>query len=344
MTTPVHTWLIVILLFVVFHNTHCLKFPLTMPYVNPRLPNRESYLCTGVAVDQETPLYITGFAPTASRDTVHHLMVIGCEYPVSGVDKNLWNCGGTLSEVGLPNPGGTCPGSMATQILYMWSLDADGLDFPPDVSLTVGGNSSIQHLVLQVHYVSNQVIPYEGDTSGVIVDYQAAPTDYSAGIVSLHVHGKIPAGGIAYWDSACRLLGSTAIQPWAFLGHTHHLGKLVTGWYVSENQTWTGLGKSNPQMPQRFDPIMNERILVPGDILASRCVMQAEDNQKEVLQGLSSKMEMCDFFLYFWTRREDFINGPAGQQCTSKGPPEVSWGTMGLSNIPSESYLLKHFE
>ena len=27
-----------------------LRFPVTMPYVNPQLPNEESYLCTGVAV------------------------------------------------------------------------------------------------------------------------------------------------------------------------------------------------------------------------------------------------------------------------------------------------------
>ena len=139
-----------------------LKFPLTMPYVHPRLPNSESYLCTGVAVDQDTPHYITGFTPTASRETVHHLMVIGCEYPVTNMEINLWNCGGTLREDGLQNPGGTCPGSSATQILFMWSLDAAGLDFPPDVSLTVGGNSSIQHLVLQVHYISNNLIPDMG--------------------------------------------------------------------------------------------------------------------------------------------------------------------------------------
>ena len=324
--------------------TIALEFPLTMPYVHPRLPNSESYLCTGVAVDPQTPHYITGFTPTASRDTVHHLMVIGCEYPVTSMEMNLWNCGGTLREDGLPNPGGTCPGSSATQILFMWSLDADGLDFPPDVSLTIGGNSSIQHLVLQVHYVSNNFIPEQGDTSGVIVDYQDTPTGYSAGIVSLHVHGKVPAGELVYWDSACRLLGSTPIQPWAFLGHTHHLGQLVTGWQVSDNMTWTNLGLSNPQLAQSFYPVTTERILVPGDILAARCVLQSDNVEKEVSQGLSSTMEMCDFFLYFWTRSQDFSSGPAGQQCTNKGPPGVSWGTMGLSNIPSQSYLLNHFE
>ena len=50
---------------------------MTMPYVRPQLPNNESYLCTGVAVDPNTEHFITGFTPLASRNTVHHLMVIG---------------------------------------------------------------------------------------------------------------------------------------------------------------------------------------------------------------------------------------------------------------------------
>ena len=104
-----------------------------------------------------------------SSHTVHHLMVIGCEAPVTGLEVNLWNCGGSLAEAGLESPGTTCPGSKASQVrniqkylyngkifvqvLYMWSLDAAGLQFPAGVSLGVGGGSSIQHLVLQIHYV-----------------------------------------------------------------------------------------------------------------------------------------------------------------------------------------------
>ena len=74
----------------------------------------------------------------------------------------------------------------------MWSLDGDSLLFPYDVSLSVGGDSGIQHLVLQVHYISNDRIPEHGDNSGVLVQYQTQPTGYSAGIVSLHVHGVVP--------------------------------------------------------------------------------------------------------------------------------------------------------
>ena len=54
---------------------------------------------------------------------------------------------------------------------------------------------------------------------------------------------------------------------------------------------------------------------------------------------------MCDFFLYFFTRAEDSRSSAAGQQCTSRGPPEVSWASMGLANIPEQSYQLEqHYE
>ena len=67
-------------------------------------------------MQQDTPLYITGISPLASRHTVHHLMVIGCSAPVSGLETNLWNCGGSLMEPGLESPGTTCPGSQTSQV------------------------------------------------------------------------------------------------------------------------------------------------------------------------------------------------------------------------------------
>ena len=39
------------------------------------------------------------------------------------------------------------------QVLYMWSLDAGAMELPERVSLSVGGNTSIQHLVLQVSII-----------------------------------------------------------------------------------------------------------------------------------------------------------------------------------------------
>ena len=99
--------------------------------------------------------------------------------------------------------------------------------------------------------------------------------------------------------------------------------------------TWTLLTASDPTQPQSFRPVTTGETLYPGDILATRCVFQS-DGEEVVVQGLASTMEMCDLFLYFWTRREDLVNSPVGQQCTNKGAPGVSWTTMGLNNIPPE--------
>ena len=80
-------------------------------------------------------LHITGWRPLASRDTVHHMMVIGCEAPVTGVETNLWNCGGSLAEAGLESPGTTCPGSAASQVSYVincvldFNLKLDNVEF-----------------------------------------------------------------------------------------------------------------------------------------------------------------------------------------------------------------------
>ena len=40
----------------------------------------------------------------------------------------------------------------------MWSLDAGAMEFPERVSLSVGGNTSIQHLVLQVSIIIIMII------------------------------------------------------------------------------------------------------------------------------------------------------------------------------------------
>ena len=69
----------------------------------------------------------------------------------------------------------------------MWSLDGDTLIFPKDVSLTVGKNSNIRHLVLQVHYISKDNIPETGDTSGLVVEYQTEQTEFAAGNDVSHV-------------------------------------------------------------------------------------------------------------------------------------------------------------
>lgn len=43
-------------------------------------------------------------------------------------------------------------GTMDKKIVYAWALDAPSKKLPPGVGLRVGGDTDIQHLVLQLHY------------------------------------------------------------------------------------------------------------------------------------------------------------------------------------------------
>ena len=73
----------------------------------------------------------------------------------------------------------------------------------PGVDSCQGDSGHYLHTIytLSTHYLHNiytihgstDHIPATGDTSGVVVEYQDQATEYSAGILSLHVHGTVPA-------------------------------------------------------------------------------------------------------------------------------------------------------
>ena len=99
----------------------CDKFPILMPNVRPKLPNKESYLCTGISTDPTKELYITGFETKTTQNAAHHLMVVGCSNPALGSTRhNLWNCGGSLGENSL-DFGGSCQGG-EMQVLNIYEL------------------------------------------------------------------------------------------------------------------------------------------------------------------------------------------------------------------------------
>jgi len=48
-----------------------------MPFVKPRLPQNETYLCTAFDVDPDRTLFVTGIEPlNLDMQTVHHLVSI----------------------------------------------------------------------------------------------------------------------------------------------------------------------------------------------------------------------------------------------------------------------------
>jgi hypothetical protein len=61
-----------------------------MPFVKPRLPQNETYLCTAADLDPDETLYVTGAEPLdLSSETVHHLVRIEVDGSRCGRTDNL---------------------------------------------------------------------------------------------------------------------------------------------------------------------------------------------------------------------------------------------------------------
>merc|ERR1711874_271300 len=307
-------------------------FPILMPKARPSM--EEAYLCTPVRVTDTETFYVTGFKPNATAHTAHHMLVYGCEEP--GSEAPIWNCGEMAeAEEGLElHP----PCAAGNQIIYAWAMGAPELKLPADTGFRMGKDSNIKYLVLQVHYAHIDMIPAAGDDSGVILHYTDEERPQTAGVMLLGTGGMTPAHSTTFFETACTVDDARTIHPFAFRTHTHSLGKVVSGWKVSEGAKWDLIGKKDPQKPQMFYPVADSSLtLTKGDVVAARCTM-VNDRDTTTYVGATKEDEMCNFYIMYW------VKGmlPMDQTtCFSRGPPTWSWGGWaglslgaGLDNIP----------
>ncbi|OQV24773.1 Peptidylglycine alpha-hydroxylating monooxygenase [Hypsibius exemplaris] len=311
------------------------RTPLLMPGVAPQ--KADTYMCYTMKLNSNMEQNLVGFLPNTSH-VVHHMLLYGCPEP--GSQERVWNCGGDMSGTsGDDNAQETSPVCQSDEkILYAWAHNAPSLELPEDVGFQVGGETNIQYLVLQVHY-NDQVKDYHNkdgkkDHSGITLLHTMEELPRQAGVIVMLANGRIPAQRQEVVDIACPIVENTEIHPFAYRVHTHKLGKAVSG-YVIQDGKWNLLGKRDPQTPQMFYPVADDKlVLSAGDIIAARCTM---DNPHEHAVKMGSTMmdEMCNFYLMYWTEKP---YAPVSQDsCVSLGPPYVYWDTFGLKDIPADS-------
>lgn len=306
-------------------------FPLLMPKVKP--PNPESYLCTPVKIQDET-FFINGFSPKAIKHTAHHMLLYGCEKP--GTMEDLWNCGEMNSSPEDPLEHHQ-PCKKGSQILYGWAMDAPDLTLPEGVGFRVGEDTRIKYLVLQVHYNELDMIPAEGDNSGILLHYTRTPLPKTAGVLLLGTGGFAPAHTTTFFETACMMDDEREIHPFYFRTHTHKLGKVVSGWRVTQEgreNKWDLIGKKSPQDPQLFYPVHDESItLKKNDIVAARCTM-VNDRDTTTWIGPTNMDEMCNFYIMYWVEGKKTVHPDV---CFTAGPPDWSWArNASLKNIPND--------
>ncbi|KAK5986225.1 Copper type II ascorbate-dependent monooxygenase domain protein, partial [Trichostrongylus colubriformis] len=146
---------------------------------------KEAYVCTSVPLDPEAEHYITGYKPNVEAKNIHHILLFGCEEP--GSDDEVWDCGEMTTEVEGMSRAPTCKSKPA--VLYAWARNADELKLPKGVGFRVGGDSGINYLTLQLHYMHDRDTP---DHSGVTLYHTEEPQPKTAATMLLVTGGVLP--------------------------------------------------------------------------------------------------------------------------------------------------------
>uniref|UniRef100_A0A2K5S125 Peptidylglycine alpha-amidating monooxygenase n=1 Tax=Cebus imitator TaxID=2715852 RepID=A0A2K5S125_CEBIM len=278
-----------------------------MPGVTPK--QSDTYFCMSVRLPVDEEAFVIDFKPRASMDTVHHMLLFGCNMPSS--TGSYWFC-----------DEGTCTDK--ANILYAWARNAPPTQLPKGVGFRVGGETGSKYFVLQVHYGDISNCPHPLPTRG-----QQQPL--IAGMYLLmSVDTVIPAGEkVVNSDISCHYK-NYPMHVFAYRVHTHHLGKVVSGYRVRNGQ-WTLIGRQSPQLPQAFYPVENPVDVSFGDILAARCVFTGEGRTEATHIGGTSSDEMCNLYIMYYMEAKHAVSF---MTCTQNVAPDTFRTIPPEANIP----------
>ncbi|XP_044518512.1 peptidyl-glycine alpha-amidating monooxygenase [Gracilinanus agilis] len=286
-----------------------------MPGVTPK--QSDTYLCMSLRLPMDEEAFVIDFKPRASMDTVHHMLLFGCNMPSS--TESYWDC-----------DEGIC--SDKVNILYAWARNAPPTRLPKGVGFRVGGAMGSKYFVLQVHYGDISAFrDNHKDCSGVTLHLTRLQQPLIAGMyLMMSVDTVIPPGEkVINADISCHYK-KYPMHLFAYRVHTHHLGKVVSGYRVRNGQ-WTLIGRQSPQLPQAFYPVEHPVDVSFGDILAARCVFSGEGRTEETHIGGTSSDEMCNLYIMYYMEAKHAVSFVT---CTQNVDPEMFKTIPPEANIP----------
>uniref|UniRef100_A0A452J3N9 Uncharacterized protein n=1 Tax=Gopherus agassizii TaxID=38772 RepID=A0A452J3N9_9SAUR len=298
-----------------------------MPGVTPK--QSDTYLCMSLRLPVDEEAYVVDFRPQASMDTVHHMLLFGCNVPSS--TENYWDC-----------DEGICTDK--SNILYAWARNAPPTRLPKGVGFKVGGETGSKYFVLQVHYGDVSAFrDKHKDCSGVMLHLTHQRQPLIAGMyLMMSVNTVIPPGEkVVDADIACHYQ-KYPMHLFAYRVHTHRLGKVVSGYRVRNGQ-WTLIGRQSPQLPQAFYPVEHLVDINFGDTLAARCVFTGEGRTTETHIGGTASDEMCNFYIMYYMEAKHAVSY---MTCTQNINPDMFRNIPQEANIPipvkSDMIMMTH--
>ncbi|CAG5119523.1 unnamed protein product [Candidula unifasciata] len=309
-----------------------------MPNVTPQ--RVDELICTAAKLDPRES-YIVRFTPHASKASAHHMMLYGCRSPASFSPS--WICNQNQTPSG-PSHDAVCLED-TKHIVFAWALDAPEKALPEGVGLRVSGDTGINYLVVQLHY-AKAFPPGVTDNSGYTLEMTNSRPPQQVGYLVLGNWGVIPPQKYEFYlDSFCEFPLNDTVYPIAYRTHSHNLGVVTSGYRIRAG-LWVEIGRNSPQLPQAFYKVSNPGMNIrPGDVLASRCVMNSVSRDKDTIIGPRNHDEMCNFYIMYTTYQqrnlEDIMCFQKSNSDTSRDvfPPDSG----SLDGIPGADKVKKKF-
>lgn len=229
------------------------------------------------------------------------MLVVGCKQPgirstKGSLNRAAWNCdltGNFANEEEYPVANNCLEDEKHTfYVSFDQSTGRESLIFPPGTGIPVGGDSGIDFLTLQIHYLYYQSLP-NGMTGHPTIRVRLHPVDplhdqmKKAGTLSVYGFERMNPLSVGAFESPIPISdwtdNQTVVHPIAVHIHTHEAAISTTLWKIDGQQHRMILWSQDPQKEIHYHTFEPTLTLGPGDAFDLECIYY---NNKTILQKI----------------------------------------------------------
>ncbi|XP_050994681.1 DBH-like monooxygenase protein 1 homolog [Labeo rohita] len=244
------------------------------------------------------------------ENLVHHILLYQCD---SNLNKSEINRGHECYHPNMPDSFFTCE-----TVLFAWAIGGEGFTYPPHVGMSIGTSIDPVFVQMEIHFDNPSLQRGIVDSSGLRLYYSPSLRRYDAGVIETGVwvslYHMLPPGiqdyiteGHCTQECLQESLDSempSGIHVFAVLLHAHLAGRAIRARHFRQQVELQPLA-SDDQFDfnfQEFQPLSQERIILPGDSLITECRYNTKGRMNMTWGGLSTRDEMCLSYLLYYPR------------------------------------------
>uniref|UniRef100_A0A8C1V1Q5 Monooxygenase, DBH-like 1 n=1 Tax=Cyprinus carpio TaxID=7962 RepID=A0A8C1V1Q5_CYPCA len=244
------------------------------------------------------------------ENLVHHILLYQCD---SNLNKSEIDRGHECYHPNMPDSFFTCE-----TVLFAWAIGGEGFTYPPHVGMSIGTSIDPVYVQMEIHFDNPSLQRGIVDSSGLRLYYSPSLRRYDAGVIETGVwvslYHMLPPGmqdyiteGHCTQECLQESLDSempSGIHVFAVLLHAHLAGRAIKARHFRQQVELQPLA-SDDQFDfnfQEFQPLSQERIILPGDSLITECRYNTKGRMNMTWGGLSTRDEMCLSYLLYYPR------------------------------------------